>query len=375
MALEPWLQEMIWPFEAHLQATDVYWGTLLAILEMLRGGTTTFADMYHFYEEGVRAMLDGGIRACPGAVLLGFLPNPEQRIATGISFAREYNGAGEGRITPFMAPHSLYTCNREQWAAMIAGARDLAIPMHTHVAETRREVADVIAQWGANPVQTLHSIGALEGPLLAAHCVYLDDDDVALLQELNVQVAGNNQGPDQSNGGGVLRVAHNPTSNLKLASGFAPIPKYLDAGITVGLAPDGTASNNNLNMWEEMHLAALLHKATTTDPTTVTARQALLMATREGARCLDLEHEIGSLQPGKKADIVLVDFDKPHLTPRHNVVSHLVYAANSADVDTVLVDGNILLRHGAFTRLDAPQICAEAEAVAQRLAAAHRGAG
>ncbi|MBV9864941.1 MAG: amidohydrolase [Abitibacteriaceae bacterium] len=365
MALEPWLQEMIWPFERHLQADDVYWGTLLAICEMIRGGTTCFADMYHFYEHGTHAMIESGIRACPSAVLLGFLPEPERRIANGFAFVREFKDAGEGRITPFLGPHSLYTCNREQWAAIIQGAYDLQVPITTHAAETRREVADVTAQWGAGPIETLKSIGALDGPLLAAHCVYADDRDIAMLAEINA-VQGNGIGP--------LRVAHNPTSNLKLASGFAPVPKFLEAGITVGLGPDGTASNNNLNMWEEIHLAALLHKATTGDPTVISAQQALLMATREGAKCLNLEDSIGTLEAGKKADVVLVDFDKPHLYPRHNVVSHLVYAANSADVDTVLVDGKVLLRKTNFTTLDVHQICAQASTRASRLATEHHQA-
>jgi 5-methylthioadenosine/S-adenosylhomocysteine deaminase len=322
---------------------------------MLRGGTTCFADMYFFYDQGVKAMLESGIRACPGAVLLGFLPEPMRRIANGIAFVREFNGAGDGRIRPFMAPHSLYTCDRDQWAAMIKGARDLGVPMHTHVAETRREVADVTAQWGAPPVQTLFDIGALDGPLLAAHCVYPEPGDIELMVGQN------------GNGASMLRVAHNPTSNLKLASGFAPVPAYLEAGVTVGLGPDGTASNNNLDMWEEMRLAALLHKGHSGDPTAVSAQQALLMATREGARCLNLDHEIGSLETGKRADIVLVDFDKPHLYPRHNVVSHLVYAAGAGDVDTVLVNGEVLVRGGALTKLDAAQICAEAQRRADRL--------
>jgi 5-methylthioadenosine/S-adenosylhomocysteine deaminase len=354
MALEPWLHEKIWPFEMNQDADDIYWGTLLAIAEMLRGGTTCFADMYFFYERGAQAMIESGIRACPSAVLLGFLPNADEKIANGAAFIREYNGAGDGRITPFFGPHSLYTCNREQWEKIIKAARELNVPIHTHVAETHREVADVTAQWGAPPIQALHNIGALEGPLLAAHCVYPEPGDIELM-------LGNGDGTS------ALRVAHNPTSNLKLASGFAPIPEYLKAGITVGLGPDGTASNNNLNMWEEMRLAALLHKGTSGDPTAVSAQQALLMATREGARCLNLENEVGTLEIGKRADIVLVDFDKPHLYPRHNVVSHLVYAAGAGDVDTVLVNGEVLLKQGKLTRMDEKQICAQAQRCANRL--------
>jgi 5-methylthioadenosine/S-adenosylhomocysteine deaminase len=354
MALEPWLHEKIWPFEQHLEPKDVYHGTMLAIVEMLRGGTTCFCDMYHFYERGVQAMIESGIRACPSAVLLGFLPEPQRRIAKGIAFVREYNGAGDGRITPFLGPHSLYTCDRDHWAAMIAGARELNVSITTHAAETRREVADVTAQWGASPIQTLRNIGALEGPLLAAHCVYVDGDDMEIMSTTP------------------FHVAHNPTSNLKLASGFAPVPQFLKRNITTGVATDSTASNNKLDIWQEMRFSALLHKATTGDPTAVSAQEALLMATREGAKCLGLQSDIGSLEAGKKADIILVDFNKPHLTPHHSVVSHLVYAVNSSDVDTVLVDGRVLLRGGNFTQLDPNKICADAAACTRRLVALSR---
>lgn len=357
MALEPWLQTRIWPFESHLRAEDVYHGTRLAIAEMLRGGTTCFADMYHFYDEGVRAMLETGIRACPGAVLLGFLPQPAERMARGRDFVRQFRGAGNGRIQPMLAPHSLYTCNPEQWRTMVEYARELGVPLHTHAAETRREVEEVTATWGAPPLRALQRCGALDGHLLAAHCIYLS------LEELG-ELAADGKATH-------LHVAHNPTSNLKLASGFAPIPQYLEQGITVGLAPDGTASNNNLDMWEEMRLAALLHKGTHSDPTVVTAHQALLMATREGARCLGLEEVTGSLAKGKRADVVLVDFDQPHLYPRHNVVSNLVYAAGAGDVHSVLVEGEVLVENGEFTRLDVQEICHAANACAVRLAGAH----
>jgi 5-methylthioadenosine/S-adenosylhomocysteine deaminase len=237
---------------------------------------------------------------------------------------------------------------------MIAGARELGVPITTHAAETRREVADVIAQWGASPIQTLHKIGALEVPLLAAHCVYVDEADMEIMSSTP------------------FHVAHNPTSNLKLASGFAPVPQFLQRNITTGVATDSTASNNKLDIWQEMRLAALLHKATTGDPTAVSAQEALAMATREGAKCLGLESAIGSLEVGKKADVILVDFNKPHLTPHHSIVSHLVYAVNSSDVDTVLIDGRVLLHGGAFTELDADKICVDADTCARRLVAVSR---
>jgi 5-methylthioadenosine/S-adenosylhomocysteine deaminase len=195
----------------------------------------------------------------------------------------------------------------------------------------------------------LKNIGALEGPLQAAHCVHLDENDLDILQQSGA------------------RVAHNPTSNLKLASGFAPVEKFLSRGIVTSLGTDGAASNNDLDMWEEMRLSALLHKATTGDATAVSAQQALLMATQNGARSLNLGDQIGSLEVGKKSDIVLMNFDKPHLMPRHNVVSHLVYAAKASDVDTVIVDGRVLVRGGQCTQMDAAQICAEANERAARL--------
>ena len=338
MALEPWLHEKIWPFEKNLTGEDVYWGTFLAIVEMLRGGTTTFADMYFHYQDGARAIIESGMRACPGGVLLGFLPNAEDSLQNALRFVREYSQSGDGRITPFLAPHSLYTCNRTQWEIIIDAARAGSTPITTHAAETRREVADVTREWGASPIQTLENIGALETPLLAAHCVHVDETDLEIMAHTDI------------------RVAHNPTSNLKLASGFAPVPEFLKRNIPVGVATDGAASNNNLDLWEEMRLAALLHKATSGDPTAVSAQQAVTMATREGARCLGLEREIGSLEIGKKADVILLDFDTPHLSPCHNVVSHLAYCAGASDVHSVVVDGKVLLRAREFVALDEKRV-------------------
>jgi 5-methylthioadenosine/S-adenosylhomocysteine deaminase len=356
MALEPWLQTKIWPFESHLCEEDVAVGTRLALLEMLRGGTTLVADMYFFYERGAREMAQSGIRACPGGVFLGFLPEPERRLEQAIAFARDWQGEGEGRITPFLGPHSLYTVGREHWERIVAAAREHNLLIHTHVAETPREVADVRQQWGQTPVQVLAEMGALDGPLLAAHGVYLSDEEHEV-------VAGQRDAQGYTR----FRVAHNPTSNCKLASGFAPIPRYLQNGVTVALGPDGAASNNDLDMWEEMRLAALLHKATTGDATVVSARQALWMATRDGARALNLGDKTGTLEAGKRADIVLVDFDKPHLSPCHSVASHLVYAAKASDVDTVLIDGRVVVRAGEATTLEAAQVLREARECAARL--------
>ncbi len=355
MALEAWLQEKIWPLESNLSPDDVYNGTLLACAEMLSGGTTTCADMYFSYDQGARAFAESQMRAVVGGVFLGILPQPEKRIADAVAFARacqiEYSKFG-GLLSPSLAPHSLYTCTRDHWQKMLDAAREIGCLLHTHLQETERELRDVKALWGATPIQSLHQMGALEGPLLGAHCVHLDERDLEIISSTR------------------LRVAHNPTSNLKLASGFAPLHTFVERGIETGIATDGAASNNDLDMWEEMRLAALLVKGVTRDATQVSARQALEMATIGGARCLGLGEQIGSLEVGKKADILLMNFDKPHLTPRHNVVSHLVYAAKAGDVDTVLVEGRVLVRNGAFTQLDQERVLRNAQQSATRLVGA-----
>jgi 5-methylthioadenosine/S-adenosylhomocysteine deaminase len=348
MALEPWLQTKIWPFEANLSGDDVFQATLLACAEMIRGGTTTFCDLYFHERRGVEAALQSGMRMCPGAVLLGFLPGADEKIRQARDFLRDFGG--HELISPFLAPHSLYTCDLNQWQQLIEIAREESAIITTHIAETRREVADVTEKWGQSPVQTLKKIGALDGHLLAAHCVYTDEAD----REIMAQTP--------------FFVAHNPQSNLKLGSGIAPVADYVQRGICVGLAPDGTASNNNLDMWEEMRLAATLHKAATLDATAVSAEQALRMATLDGARCLGLGEQTGSLEVGKRADCVMVDFDRPHLFPRHNITSLLVYSAGAGDVHSTLVNGRFLLRNFELRTLDARAIQSECERRAQELA-------
>ena len=348
LPLEVWLQTKIWPFEANLASDDVYFGTLLACAEMIRGGTTTFCDMYFHEDRGVEAALSAGMRMCPGAVLLGFLPGADEKIANAREFVRQWRG--HELITPFLAPHSLYTCDEVQWRKLVEIAREERAIITTHASETRREVADVTDKWGQSPIQTLQKLGALDGHLLAAHCVYTDELDRDIMQSTP------------------FFVAHNPQSNLKLASGIAPVEDYLRRGIGVGLGPDGVASNNRLDVWQEMRLAATLHKATTGDATTISALQALKMATLDGARCLGLSHQIGTLENGKRADLVLVDFDKPHFYPRHNVVSHLVYAAGASDVDSTMVNGRFLLRGGKWQTLDVKEVQRQCEVRGKDLA-------
>ncbi|NCO35682.1 MAG: hypothetical protein AUJ92_05270 [Armatimonadetes bacterium CG2_30_59_28] len=349
MALEPWLHEKIWPTEARLTSEDVYWGTMLATVEMLKSGTTTLCDMYHYFESTTRAMVDAGIRGVPSGVLLGFLPEPERRICEAVEFCREWNGAGNGRITVMLAPHALYTCSRSIMERLGEEAANLGVKIHTHLAETEVEVQTVREQYGMHPVEAMDAMGLFDVGVVAAHCVCVEEAHIDLFREKRVGVA------------------HNPTSNLKLASGIAPVAKMLDRGVPVAIATDGAASNNNLDMLEETRLTALLHKVAAKDPTAVSAYTALEMATRNGAAALGLGDQVGQLKAGMKADIVLLDFDKPHLSPRHNEISHIVYSAMASDVDTVIVDGEIQVRGGNLVNLDEKEIMSRASEIARRV--------
>jgi len=341
LRVEEWLREKIWPMEMQLEEEDCYWGGLLGIVEMLKSGTTTFNDMYHFFEATARAARDSGIRACPSEVLLSFLPDARERMERAFRQAREWKGGADGRVRPMFAPHATYSVSEGMMREVVEEAKRQGLRVHIHLAETANEVEQSRAHTGRSPVQVAAEQGAFEPGALAAHCVHVSDGDVAILAE------------------GRVGVSHNPTSNLKLASGFAPVAKMLAQGVTVGLGTDGAASNNNLDMWEELRLAAIMHKAVTGDPTVLPAAQALRLATLGGAEALGLEKEIGSLEPGKKADIVLIDLRQPHLTPLFEPISHLVYCARADDVHTVIVNGEVLVDEGRCVRLDEAEIMAK----------------
>ena len=342
LPLMDWLQKVIWPMEAKLNGDHVYWGTMLAIAEMLRGGTTTFTDMYDFEEDVVRAVEDSGIRAvlCRGVVALG--PGFEEKLLVSQNFAKTYNGAANGRITTTMAPHAPYTCPEPFMGQIIEAAREINSPLQIHISETHGEVKDSYDQYGKSPVEVLEESGLFQLPVLAAHCVALNDRDIDILAKYDV------------------RVAHNPGSNLKLGSGIAPVSAMLAKGITVGLGTDGAASNNNLDMFEELRLAALLQKGVHQDPTLVNAQKALEMATQMGARAVFLDKEIGAIRPGMKADLIMIDLDKPHLIPRQNIEAHLVYSAQSSDVSLTMVNGKILMEEGNLTTMDEERVKYEA---------------
>ncbi|WP_338826291.1 5-methylthioadenosine/S-adenosylhomocysteine deaminase [Moorella thermoacetica] len=341
LPLKQWLEEKIWPREDRLEREDIYWGSKLALLEMIRSGTTTFADMYFHMDAVAEAVVEAGLRASLCQGLIGLQDTSNKRLEAGISMVKEWHGAGEGRITTMLGPHAPNTCTPEYLTRVAETAAGLGVGLHIHLAETRGEVEDVKARYGATPVALVNKLGLLDLPVLAAHCVHLTTEEIAILAEKKVGVA------------------HCPESNLKLASGVAPVKEMLAAGVNVAIGTDGASSNNNLDMVAETRTAALLAKGITGDPTVVPAHQALVMATLNGARALGLEKEIGTLEAGKKADLILVDMRQPHLMPPNDVEANLVYAARGSDVDTVIVNGKILMARGEVKTLDAEEIYAQ----------------
>ena len=352
MALHTWLYEHIFVVEAKLTAEDVYWGSQLALLEMVAGGTTCFADMYYFIdkiaegtaESGMRGLLSRGL--INGAVLEDY--SEDDRLNEAISVFRDWNGAFDGRIRIALAPHAVYTCSPQYIRAIRNTAEKLNAYIHVHVDETVKEHNDCLQQYGKTPVKHLYDIGLFDLPSIAAHCVHVTDRDMDLMKEKNVAFV------------------HNPGSNLKLASGIAPVPDALEKGLNVALGTDGASSNNNLNMWEEINLASLIHKGARLDPLTVNAGESFRMATANGAKALGFS-ETGKIEEGFCADMIIIDAQKPHYFPKHNLISNIAYAAQASDVETVFVDGKILYHKGEYKTLDKEKILYNVEKTCNRL--------
>jgi len=349
MALMDWLENKIWPAEANLTAEDVYWGTQLAIAEMLKSGTTAFADMYFFMPQVAQAVEQSGIRAVLARGMAGVAPTAEQALVESESFYREWHNAAEGRITVMLGPHAPYTCPPAYLKKVVALSEKLGAEIHIHLAETAGEVKTCLEKHGKTPIALMNDLGVLDRGVLAAHCVHVSMEDIQIMSQKNV------------------RVAHNPGSNMKLASGIAPVPEMLAAGLSVGLGTDGAASNNNLDMLEEIRLAAMLHKVHGSDPLLIPASTAVSMATSLGAKVLGLGQITGSLRPGFKADITLFDMHAPHWYPRHDRTSLLTYSAAAADVHTVIVDGSILLDNRTLTTIDEEKMLKEVQQRGMRL--------
>lgn len=343
MVLDEWLKTKIWPREALLEPEDVYWGTKLAIVEMIKTGTTSFADMY-FYTKLVGMVVDEtGIRASLCGVLLGFLPTAREDLKKAAQFIEDWQGAASGRITTMFGPHSLYTFPVDLLKELAKEAERLKVGVHIHLLETKGEEEEIKKYNGKGAFEILEETGLFNLHLLAAHSVYLSHEQIAMIRNYD------------------FVPVHTGISNMKLACGIAPVPQYLKAGIAVALGTDGPASNNNLDLFEEMKMTALLHKVNTLDPTVISDYEALAMATRGGAKALALEDEIGQLKEGMKADIILVDLKKPHLTPVYDVVSNLVYSAIGQDVSTTIVDGKILMEDYKLTEIDEIEVIEKVE--------------
>jgi 5-methylthioadenosine/S-adenosylhomocysteine deaminase len=351
LALQVWLEEKMWPNEAKFTGEDVRWGTLLSLLEMVKGGTTAFVDMYDHMDEVALAVQEAGIRGCLARGAIGHCPPDVQRskLEEAVRFAKDWHGKADGRITTMMSPHAPYTCPPDFIEAFVQAAHDLDLPMHTHMSETIREVLENEKQYGLRPVDHLARLGVFSRPCLVAHAVHLTDAEIETLREYRVNVS------------------HNPGSNLKLASGIARVPDMLKAGIIVSLGTDGPASNNNLDMFEEMRLAALIHKGVSGDPVAVPAKQALRMATVDGARSIWL-YETGMLAVGMKADFIALDIDQAHFLPKTDYLSHIVYSASAKDVTDVFVDGKQIVKNGQCLTLDEERIKFEAQRCFERIA-------
>lgn len=346
-ALMDWLNKDIWPIEAEMTRKDIYFGAALAAVEMIRGGTTAFADMYGpCMDEVARVVAESGLRGSLCQGIIGFADG-DKKLAANVELYKNFHGAADGRITVMFGPHAIYTCPPDFLRKVAAEASKLGAEIHMHMNETQTEIADCLKNYGKRPFEVVAETGLFDLGTLAAHCVWLSDSEIEIIKRKKI------------------RVAHNPGSNMKLASGIAPVTKLLAEDVTVALGTDGAASNNNLDMLEELRLAALLAKVATLNPTAIPAAQALQMATDFGARALGLKN-VGRLEAGCKADIVLWDMSGVDWQPNYNPASLLVYSANSAAADTVIVDGKILMQCRQLTTLDEEKIIAEFNACSNR---------
>ncbi|MFO7558520.1 MAG: amidohydrolase [Desulfobacterales bacterium] len=348
LPLMTWLNEYIFPAEAsHVNPETVRIGALLSCAEMVLSGTTTCCDGYFFEDFVARAVFEIGIRGVLGQGVIDYpapgVPNPSKNVENAVSFVEAWQGK-TSLIMPSIFCHSPYTCSGKTLAAAAGEARSRGVLFQIHVAETRSEYEQMKKEQGMSPVQYLDKVGVLGPGTLLVHAVWVDAEDIRIISD---------------SGAGI---AHNPESNMKLASGIAPVPEFIKEGLTVGLGTDGCASNNNLDLFAEMDSAAKLHKVNTFDPTVMSAETVLNMATKGGARAIGLESRIGSLEVGKQADLIVVDMRKPHLVPMYNPISHLVYTVKGSDVRDVVIDGRVVVRDAMLLTIDQEKLLREAEA-------------
>jgi 5-methylthioadenosine/S-adenosylhomocysteine deaminase len=351
LSLMQFLQEYVFPVEAKLTGDMVYQATLLSLAEMIKSGTTSFCDMYLFARDVARATQESGMRAWIGEILYDF-PSPSYgKVASGFQYIEELFTlyAGNPLISITVDPHAVYTCSPDLLKNLKNTAEKHDALYIIHLSENEEEVKGVKKRYGATPVMHLANLGLLDNRVVADHCVILSDAEIELMAKKGV------------------KIAHCPESNMKLASGIAPVPQMLAAGISIGLGTDGSAGNNDADLFGEMNSAAKLHKVNTLDPTVLPAETVLEMATMGGARVLGAEKEIGSLEPGKKADLIVLDLNQPHLTPLYNIPSHMVYAARGADVVHSVINGKIVMQNRKLKTLDEKSLLADTIRIGKKI--------
>ncbi len=348
-----WLFGTIDPLEGKLVPEDAYWGAKLAMMEMIRCGTTTFCDMHMHVHQTNRAVSEAGMRAVIGRGLVGGLEDGKVNDAGAVRLAEALEEMKDGeicdRLNFRLAPHAPYTCDEGflKVVAMLAKEKGYGISMH--LSESVAECEGTQENYGKTPIEFAESAGVFEVPCIAAHCVQVDDKDIAIMAKNNVSVVSN------------------PASNMKLGNGFAPIQKMLDAGVNVCLGTDGAASNNSLNMFHELSLMTLIHKGTGKTPQCVSAQEGFAMATINGAKGLGLDAEIGTIEAGKKADVAILDMNTPSLTPHNNLLAGLCYSANGSEVETVIIDGQIVMKNRKILTIDEKEVYSNIDRIVKRL--------
>jgi len=349
IALNEWLQDWIWPAEEELTPDEVYWASSLAILESIRSGVTTVSDMYFNMDRTAEAIEDSGIRGLISyGIIAEELDEPgRQEIGTAVDLVENWDGAAEGRLKVALSPHAPYTCSSEVLRELSRISEEMDVPIHTHVSETEGEVEESHEEFGLSPVQRLEELGILDNEVLAAHCVHLGREDMEILKEKDVVVA------------------HNPTSNMKLASGAAPIEELKQYGVKVTLGTDGPGTNNDLDMFEEMRQATFLAKLEADDPTALSAEETFKSATASEVEELGFSG-LGRIEEGAKADLVGLKRDQPYWTPEYETVSNLVYSAKSREVDFVMADGKPVMEDGNVKTMDEEKILEKVRKIGEK---------
>ncbi len=349
MPLQKWLENKIWPFEAQLSSDDIYWGTALGILEMLKSGTTVFSDMYFSMDRAAEIVEKSGIRAVLAEGLIE-ANDGKEGLENAVDFALDYNNTADGRITTMLAPHAPYTCSKDYLIEIRDRALESGLPVHIHLSETREEVDAFLEKEGKSPIEFLNDFDFFKNHILAAHCVHLEKNDMEIIKEKNINVA------------------HNPTSNAKLGSGIAPLVEYLKNNVNISIGTDGVSSNNNLDMISEARMAAYLQKVNKLDPAVIDKMDLLQFITKNGAEALALKR-LGVLKKGNKADLILVDTQRESFSfPHHSNLSNLFYAADSRVIDTVIIDGKVVVESAKVLTLDTERIYYEVEKRAAEIA-------